>query len=144
MSSEPSADDDATCGDPQSQTFELRATGFDAWEGLAVLGCFNPTDPAVGAVCDDATVTGGEFMIMEAVCTGASWQVYVFDANRGLNCNITRSHLLDSVFALTPADCTCASPDRVPSTGCSGDVDGGGDGDASASQDALDAAADAS
>jgi hypothetical protein len=144
MNSEPSAGGDAACGDPLSQTYTLLGTGFEAWEGLAVLGCFNPTDPAVGAVCDDATVTGGEFRIIESVCNGASWDVYVFDATRGLNCKITRAHLIDMGFTLTPADCTCASPERAPSTGCDRDLDGGADGDAGASQDAFDAAADAS
>jgi hypothetical protein len=108
--------------------------GFEAWEGLAVLGCLNPSQPVDFAKCDDAVVMGGAFTIMQSVCTGDHWDVHVFDGQRGLDCNTTRP-AIDKVFTLTPADCTCGSPGRVPATGCD-EMEGGTTNDAG--PDAID------
>jgi hypothetical protein len=126
----------AACNDPLTQTSTLRATGFEAWNGLAVLGCFNPSQPVDVAKCDDAIVMGGAFTIMLSVCTGDHWDVHVFDGLRGLDCNTTRA-AIDKVFTLTLADCKCASPGRLPAMGCDG-TEGGVNGDAG-----LDAVGDA-
>jgi hypothetical protein len=120
----------AACNDPQSQTATVHADGFAAWDGLAVLGCLNPSAPDAGAVaiCDDSTVTDGAFTIMTSVCTGDRWDVHIFDGARGLDCNTTRPPI-DHVFTLTPEDCACASGGD-PSTGCAAQTDGGADGEA--------------
>jgi hypothetical protein len=119
----------AACNDPESQTSTLLADGFDAWDGFGGLGCFDPAQPVDDAKCDDIDVTGGAFTVIASVCTGNRWDVHIFDGARGLDCNTT-SPPIDKVFTLTPADCTCASPNRDPSTGCAARTDGGVDGDA--------------
>jgi hypothetical protein len=125
----------AACNDPATQTSTLRGSGFEAWEGIAILGCLNPSVPDVaGAVCDDGDVTNGAFTLMASVCTGSHWDLHIFDGSRGLDCFTTRPPV-DRVFTITPADCTCASPNAVPSAGCAGVMDGGADGDAG--QDAV-------
>ena len=125
----------AACNDPLTQTSTLRGVGFDAWEGFALQGCFNPSQPDVdNTKCDDGTVTGGAFTIELSVCTGDNWDFHVFDAVRGLDCNTTRP-AIDKVFTLTPADCTCGSPGRVPATGCD-EMEGGTTNDAG--PDAID------
>jgi hypothetical protein len=118
---------DAACIDPLSET-TLRGVGFDAWEGLGILGCLNPSRPVDDTKCDDGTVRGGAFTVMTSVCTGDSWELYVFDGSRGLNCGTTRAPVA-GVFTITPADCTCALPNRAPASGCE-EADGGADGEA--------------
>jgi hypothetical protein len=119
----------AACNDPESQTATLQGVGFEAWEGLPLLGCLNPSQPVDDTRCDDATVTDGAFTVSVSVCTGASWDFHIFDAVRGLDCNSTHAPI-DGVFTVTPADCACSSPTRLPATGCSADLDGGADGGA--------------
>ena len=111
------------CGE---ETATLLGDGFQAWDGLAILGCLNPADPAAADVkCDDAEVTGGSFTVITSVCTGHQWDVHIFDGSRGLDC-LTTSAPIGGVYTVTPDDCTCASPGREPSTGCAG-PDGGVD-----------------
>jgi hypothetical protein len=119
---------DAACIDPLLETSTLRGVGFDAWEGLGILGCLNPSLPVDDTKCDDGTVRGGGFMVMTSVCTGDSWELYVFDGSRGLNCGTTHAPVA-GVFTITPADCTCALPNRAPASGCE-EADGGADGEA--------------
>ncbi|HVU51541.1 MAG TPA: hypothetical protein VHL80_12690 [Polyangia bacterium] len=126
----------AACADPLTQASTLLAGGFDAWEGLGVLGCLDPSDPDAGAtLCEDADVTGGAFTVTTSVCTGSSWDVHIFDGSRGLDCVTTRPPT-NHVFTLTPGDCACASPNRDPANGCAGDADGGSDGGSSNDRDA--------
>ena len=117
----------AGCGDPGTQTATLLGDGFQAWDGLAALGCLNPADPMAADVkCDDAEVTGGSFTVLTSVCTGDHWDVHIFDGSRGLDC-LTSSPPIGGVYNVTPDDCTCASPGRSPFNGCAGDTDGGAD-----------------
>lgn len=132
---------DSPCNGPLSRPSTLRGVGFEAWEGLAALGCLNSADPLFASACDDATVTGGTFTVTQTVCTGVGWDFHIFDGYRGLDC-ITTGAAIDGVFTITPADCACFSPGRVPSTGCGGEVDGGADGDAG--QDTVNDAPDGS
>jgi hypothetical protein len=124
----------AACNDPLTQASTLVAEGFEAWNDLDVLGCFNPSDAIACTICDDATVIDGGFKLTLSVCTGNRWDVHVFDGTRGLDCNTTRAPV-GGVFTITPADCTCGSPNREPATGCEVEGDGGADGDASRDAD---------
>jgi hypothetical protein len=116
----------AGCGD-STETTTLLGDGFQAWDGLGVLGCLNPADPMAADVkCDDAEVTDGSFTVLTSVCTGHQWDVHIFDGSRGLDC-LTTSPPIGGVYTVTPDDCTCASPGRAPSNGCAGGTDGGAD-----------------
>jgi hypothetical protein len=119
----------SACDDSLPPT-PLLGDGFEAWEGLAILGCLNPADPTVAVTaCDDGIVTGGSFTVQASVCTGHFWDVHIFDGSRGLDC-ITTEPPIGGVFTVTPADCTCASPGGAPSDGCNAGSDGGADGNA--------------
>jgi hypothetical protein len=123
-----------SCND---QSTTLLGDGFQAWEGLGILGCLNPADPTAADVkCDDADVIDGSFTVITTVCTGNHWDVHIFDGSRGIDC-LTTSPPIGGVFTVTPDDCTCASAGREISTGCAG-PDGGVD--ASAPDGSLDGA----
>jgi hypothetical protein len=116
------------CNDPETHASTLRGVGFEAWEGLEILGCFNPSDDAVAnTLCEDGVVMSGTFTLVLRVCTGVRWDLHVFDGSRGLDCETSRA-AVNGDFTITPADCACFSPGRLPATGC-GEPDGGADGD---------------
>jgi hypothetical protein len=58
-------------------TLTLAATGFDAWNGQPVLGCFIVDQMLGPHVCGMTTVTNGEFTVMASACTPTGWAVQV-------------------------------------------------------------------
>jgi hypothetical protein len=90
-------DSGGTCYLNQTATTStITATGFEAYEGEEVRGCFRAAQ-SFSEGCDRDRVADGGFSLTAVTCTGVLWDISILD----LKC--------DGLGAITPAQCYCGT-----------------------------------
>ena len=85
-------------GTAKPPTSTVTGSGFQAWNGAAVRGCFLAAQSFTEG-CDDAVVVDGGFALTAATCTGITWRVWVGD-----------DRTCHGLGAIRPENCHCGDP----------------------------------